>query len=168
MDKDAFLSQTEVNFCIRCGAALTQSEVFGRQRPTCPNCGWVFFEDPKVAVAIWVEVDHKVLLVRRVNDPERGSWSLPAGFVDAYEDPEDAAVRECLEETGLDVRVQRLVDLYCGREHPRGADILIVYKAGITGGELTAGDDADMADFFSIDHLPPLAFRSTRKILGVE
>jgi 8-oxo-dGTP diphosphatase len=162
------VSKTEVNFCVRCGSALIYSDIFGKKRPACPNCGWVFFEDPKVAVAVLAEVDQKVLLVRRVNDPERGCWSLPAGFVDAFENPEDAAVRECREETGLEVHVSHLIDLYSGREHPRGADILILYQVEITGGELQAGDDADQAGFFSRDQLPPLAFHSTRKILGLD
>jgi len=54
-----------------------------------------------VAVAVLIERDGKVLLVRRANTPQKGMWTLPAGFVDAGEDPAQAAERECLEETGL-------------------------------------------------------------------
>jgi ADP-ribose pyrophosphatase YjhB (NUDIX family) len=65
-------------------------------------------------------------------------------------------------------RVTRLLDLISGREHPRGADIVLVYAAEITGGELLAGDDATDARFFPRDNLPPLAFRATRCALGLE
>ena len=79
--------------------------LFGEERAICPQCGWIHFEDPKVAAGVLVEQEGRILLVQRGNDPERGVWSFPAGFVNAYEDPARAAERECLEETGLVVRV---------------------------------------------------------------
>lgn len=157
----------EINYCIRCGARLDLQFRFGAQRPVCPECGWVFFADPKVAVAALVEQERRVLLVKRSGDPQRGLWTLPAGFVDAGEDPVEAAGRECLEETGLKVQVTGLVDVIFGQEHPRGAHIFIVYRAEVIGGKLKAADDADDAEFFPLDALPPLAFLTTRKILGV-
>jgi len=84
------------------------------------------------------------------------------------EDPAQAAVRECREETGLDVKISGLINIISGREHPRGADFVIVYRAEIIGGKLLAGDDADRAEFFPYEHLPPLAFKVTKKILGVD
>jgi ADP-ribose pyrophosphatase YjhB (NUDIX family) len=151
----------------------------------------VYFPDPKVAVAVLVfqdshgsfqseesggpveeiplyrdpEPETQVLLVRRTNEPERGRWTLPAGFVDAGEDPARAAERECLEETGLQVRVTGLAGVLAGQEHPRGAHILIVYRGVVSGGDLAPGDDADRAAFFSLHQLPPLAFESTRRLL---
>jgi ADP-ribose pyrophosphatase YjhB (NUDIX family) len=123
----------------------------------------VHFDDPKVAAAVLVERGGRLLLVRRTNNPARGQWTLPAGFVDADEDPQAAATRECLEETGLEVRVVRLLDVIAGREHPRGASIVIIYQAETVSGDLRAGDDADEVAFFPADHLPPLAFRATRR-----
>jgi ADP-ribose pyrophosphatase YjhB (NUDIX family) len=155
----------EFNFCPRCGSSLVREPRFGRVRPVCPRCGWIYFTDPKVAAAVLVEVEDKVLLVRRVNQPYRGAWSLPAGFIDAGEDPGKAAERECLEETGLQVGVTELMDVLSGREHPRGADFVLYYRAEMLGGELHAGDDADAAEFFPLDSLPPIAFKLTRRFL---
>ncbi len=121
-----------------------------------------------MAAGVIVEKEGLVLLVRRVNEPGRGMWSIPAGFVDAYEDPARAAERECLEETGLVVAVTSLHEVFAGREHERGADIILVYHARIIGGEQKAGDDADMAQFFPKANLPPLAFRATRLALGID
>jgi ADP-ribose pyrophosphatase YjhB (NUDIX family) len=118
-------------------------------------------------VAAIIERDHQVLLARRANDPQRGLWTLPAGFVDAGEDPQDTIVRECREEAGLEVRVTGLVDVIAGQEHPRGAHILIVYRVEILSGELRAGDDVDQLGFFDLQDLPPLAFKSTIRILGL-
>jgi ADP-ribose pyrophosphatase YjhB (NUDIX family) len=162
------VSERLIQYCPYCGVPVERRLLFGEERATCLQCGWIHFQDPKVAAGVLVERGNEVLLVQRGNDPGRGLWSFPAGFVDAYEDPARAAERECLEETGLVARVTRLLDLISGREHPRGADIVLVYAAEITGGELLAGDDATDARFFPRDNLPPLAFRATRRALGLE
>jgi 8-oxo-dGTP diphosphatase len=156
----------EIKFCPRCGTAVESAEHFGKIRPTCPHCGWIHFADPKVAAAALVEQDGRVLLVRRVNEPFRGLWTLPAGFVDAGEDPAQAAVRECMEETGLQVHVLQVLDVVAGREHERGADFVIVYRAQVVGGVLVPGDDADSVGWFERDRLPSLAFSATRKVLA--
>jgi ADP-ribose pyrophosphatase YjhB (NUDIX family) len=156
----------DINFCLRCGNPLAQAERFGALRPVCPVCDWVYFADPKVAVAALIQQEGQVLLVQRAIDPQRGMWTLPAGFVDAGEDPAEAARRECLEETGLETCLTGLIDVLFGQEHSRGAHILIVYRADIVGGVLQPGDDVAQALFFSPGNLPPLAFKTTRRILS--
>jgi len=137
----------------------------GEERPACPACGWVHYEDPKVACGALLLQDDQVLLVRRTMEPFEGSWSLPAGFVNAFELPETAVAREMLEETGLEVTVEKLFTVLSGREHPRGSDIFLVYIVTQVGGELAAADDAGDAAWFNLDALPPLAFETTRKVL---
>ena len=159
-------AEAEVNFCQRCGSPMSRQERSGRLRPVCPRCDWIYFPDPKVAAAVLIKKEGRILLVRRATEPERGKWTLPAGFVDAGEDPACAAERECLEETGLSVQVSGLVDVIYGLEHTRGAHFVIFYRAEIVSGSLTPGDDVDGADFFGPDDLPPLAFQTTLKILN--
>ena len=153
-------------FCPRCASALEEKLILGEKRMTCPACGWVHYEDPKVAVGVLILRAREVLLVRRIYEPFLGHWSIPAGFVNAFEDPAAAALRECLEETGLSVELDGLFDFLTGREHSRGSDILIVYRAHVLNGTLTAADDADQAGWFSLDDLPPLAFDTTRRLLA--
>ncbi len=105
----------EYRYCPRCAAALRQEQRFGKLRPVCPDCGWVYFADPKVAVAALVEAASQVLLVRRLNEPYQGCWTLPAGFVDAGEDPAEAVVRELFEETGMQGGVTGLHSVLAGR-----------------------------------------------------
>jgi ADP-ribose pyrophosphatase YjhB (NUDIX family) len=155
-----------VKFCPRCGAEVAYEDKFGMLRPVCPQCEWIHFVNPKVAAAVLIEKDGRVLLVRRANEPYRGLWTLPAGFVNGNEDPAEAAARECLEETGLSVHVTRVLDVIAGREHKRGADFIIVYLAEVVSGELMADDDADAAEWFARSELPPLAFQATQKILA--
>lgn len=155
----------DFNFCPRCGSSVLHEERFGKVRPVCPQCGWIHFVDPKVAAAVLLIQDERILLVRRVNEPFRGLWTLPAGFVNGGEDPAEAAERECMEETGLAVRVTRVFDIVSGREHPRGADFVIVYLAEVVGGDMKADDDADAVEWFGRENLPPLAFRATQIVL---
>lgn len=160
------MAHTEVNYCPRCGTAVIHEQRFGQVRPVCPQCGWIHFVDPKVAAAVLIEQEGRVLLVRRVNEPFRGLWTLPAGFINGGEDPAEAAARECLEETGLLVKVTRVLDIISGREHPRGADFIIVYQAFVIGGEIKPDDDADAVEWFGRENLPPLAFRATQIVLA--
>ena len=154
-----------IRFCVLCGAQTKLQERFGRLRPVCTSCGHIHFQEPKVAAAVILEREGRILLVRRVNEPQQGKWSLPAGFIDAGEDPKEAAVREVYEETGLRVRVTELLDVIGGREYPNGADIVILYSGVIEGGELAAADDADAAAFFDYEALPAIAFKSTQKAI---
>lgn len=159
------IKDSYIKFCPRCAAEVIRVAKFGDVRPVCPQCGWIYFIDPKVAAAVLVEENGRVLLVRRANEPFRGLWTLPAGFVNGGEDPAEAAMRECWEETGLRVRVTRVLDVIAGQEHARGADFIIVYHANVISGYLIPADDADAAEWFARDQLPPLAFKATQKIL---
>jgi ADP-ribose pyrophosphatase YjhB (NUDIX family) len=154
-----------VRYCLRCGARLIEESRFGRLRPVCPQCGWVYFTDPKVAAGVLIVKKGQFLLVRRSNEPARGLWTLPAGFVDVGEDPREAAARECLEETGLTIQITALLDVLSGQEHPHGAHIIIFYQGRIISGKMHPGDDVDHVAFFPYSELPPLAFATTGLIL---
>jgi ADP-ribose pyrophosphatase YjhB (NUDIX family) len=154
-----------IKYCPECGTAVEIQTRFGRPRAVCPACDRVHFQDPKVAACALVEQDGKILLVKRVMMPLRGTWTLPAGFVEAAEDPREAASREVLEETGLHVEIGELCDVIYGREHERGASIVIVYKAQQVGGKLEAQDDAEEARFFGPDEIPDLGFEATKQVV---
>lgn len=149
-----------MEFCSACAAPLDQS---GRH-PVCTGCGRTHHRDPKVGVGVVVVQDGRLLLVRRGVPPGKGLWALPAGYVDAGEDPRLAAAREAYEETGLEVRVGAVVDVYPGTvtSGHRGASFFLAFAAEVVGGSLAAADDALDARFFGPDELPELAFSSTR------
>lgn len=87
--------------------------------------------------AILLDPEGRLLLVRRLNEPGAGRWSLPGGRVEPGETDQDAVVREVAEETGLQVRATRLV----GRVR-RGRYLIADYACEVVGGLLRAGDDA--------------------------
>lgn len=155
-----------LRFCTRCGAELGQRLADGRVRPACPSCGLVVYLDPKVACAVLVEREGRVLLVRRRFDPGRGLWCLPCGFEDADESPQQAARREAREETGLEVELGALLGAYHYTDDPRGAGVLLVFLARCDPlAAPQAGDDAEEAGFFSPADLPPISHHTHRAAL---
>jgi ADP-ribose pyrophosphatase YjhB (NUDIX family) len=150
------------HFCPICGTALEQQHRAGALRPVCPQCTHIVFFDPKVAVVVFVEQDGKILLIKRAGDPGKGRWAFVAGFVDAGEAPQEAARREFREETGVDIAIIRLLDVFARTDGDGGtADIIIAYAARITGGTLQALDDAEAVGWFAADELPELVFATT-------
>jgi len=150
-------------FCSQCGAALRRRLAFGRRRPTCPACDYVHFDDPKVAVGVLAQRRGRLLLVRRNHEPHLGEWSFPSGFVDAGEQLEAGAVRETKEETGLEVRIERLLGAYSAAGE---RVIFITYAARVTGGRIEIGAECQDVRFFPPDALPPLAFAHDEAIVA--
>lgn len=152
-----------MNFCPHCGRRLGRKRMEGRQRPFCQGCQVAFYQDPKLAVAVVIALDGKVLLGQRAMNPGKGAWSLPSGFVDRGEKVEEAAVREVKEETSLEVRLEKLLGLY---SEPGNPVVLAAYTGQIGGGSLTPGSDLTELAFFAPDDLPPLAFPQDRQIIA--
>ncbi len=104
----------------------------------------------------------RLLLVRRNHEPYTGEWSFPSGYLDAGEVLEAAAVRETKEETGLDVRIERLLGAYSTAGE---RVIFIAYAARVTGGRMQVGAECQDVRFFPPEDLPPLAFPHDGAIL---
>ncbi len=138
-----------------------------RERMVCPNCGYVHYVNPIVAAGCLVIDEGRVLLVRRGVDPGRGKWGLPVGYAEAGERPEETAVRETLEETGLHVEIDDFVGVYTFLIDSMPGGVAVVYAAHAAGGTLVAGADSDEARYFRPEDLPEeIAFKAHRRILG--
>jgi len=159
----------QIVYCPRCAHRMSEDFLFGRTRPRCPSCGFIFFRDPKVGAGVFLEHEGRVLLTRRGIVPEPGKWCLPAGFIEYDESPEAAAVREAKEETGLDVELDGILGIHAYHDDLRGRGILILYRARLIGGTLTPSDETTEVRFFARDELPPpeeIAFRTHRQVLA--
>lgn len=141
------------NFCPRCGNALALREKDdGRLRPTCSNCNYTHYANPALAVGVLVtDEPGRVCLVLRGEEPRKGYWGLPAGFMEGDESAEEGAVRECLEETGLRVALDGLHAVYSFQHaNHKTSGLLILYRAHIVGGTLEPGTDTTDVKFFPL------------------
>lgn len=129
----------------------------------CPACGATTYLDPKLAVAVIVARDERLLLGKRgAHTREPGKWSFPSGFVERGERVEDAARRETLEETGLTVELGPVLTLI---STPGETVVLAVYPATSFTGEARAADDLEEVRWWRLDDLPELAFPHDMEII---
>lgn len=120
-------------FCPQCAVELATTD-------GCDACGWINYVDPKVAAVVLVSDEQgRLLYIRRNHEPAMYQWSWPSGFVDAGERVEDAAVREVLEETGIEVEIGDLLGVWSQTGDPV---VVIAYRARPTGGTLRPGPEA--------------------------
>ena len=100
-----------------------------------------------------------VLLIERANDPFKGCWAFPGGFMDMEENAEDCAKRELMEEAGMEVRSLEYLGTFSEvNRDPRGRTITIAYYAVVEKSDVIGADDASRAKWFPIDSIPSLAF----------
>lgn len=155
--------------CPRCGTDLQEKEIDGHRRMVCgdDDCGFIFYQNPVPAAGAVIVENDSILLVKRGHPPRIGYWCIPAGFMEWNEHPSETAVRELKEETGLDVKLSEIFEVYSGSDDPRSNAVLILYLGEIVGGKMTPGDDATDVRFFPFTELPDnIAFEAHFKALA--
>lgn len=111
-------------------------------------------------IVITKEANAKVLLIQRGDEPYKGCWAFPGGFMNMDETTEQCAIRELEEETGLKVNEVHQIGAYSKVDRdPRGRTITVAYLAIIEKPVSVVGqDDAAKAEWWPISALPQLAF----------
>jgi ADP-ribose pyrophosphatase YjhB (NUDIX family) len=153
-------------YCPLCGGGLEKKQVKVNEpdRLVCRRCAFIYYLDPKVAAATITLWDNKIVLVKRGISPGYGKWVIPGGFVDRGETLEEAAVRETLEETNLQVEITSLLNVY---SYPGSTVIVVAFLTKTLGGLPKACDEGLEVEFFFFEKIPwsELAFPSTRDAL---
>jgi 8-oxo-dGTP diphosphatase len=156
----------EYRFCPKCGGDLDKKIVKNNEpkRLVCRSCAFIFYQDPKVVAGTLFTLDGGIVLLKRGVEPALGKWVFPGGYVDRGESVQDAAVRETKEESQLDVKLGRLLNVY---SYPRSPNVIVVYTAEVIGGTLAAADESTDAAVFPLSDIPwnDLAFDSTKDAL---
>lgn len=160
------VSRPEYNFCPLCGGrlGLRQIKAGEPERLVCRECGFVFYQGPKLVAAVIFELDGGIVLTQRDIEPGYGKWTFPGGFVERGEVAEEAARREVLEETGLEVEVGSIVGLY---SYEGQVPVISVFAGRVTGGEPEPLDETMAVEVFPRGGLPwpEMAFPSTEEAL---
>jgi 8-oxo-dGTP diphosphatase len=123
---------------------------------------------PIVGVGVMIRDGDKYLLIKRAANPDKGLWSVPGGLVEVGERIQDAAVREALEETCLDVKLVERLGVVDKIEYDESGKvfyhfIIIQYLAEIIGGEMCPMDDALEAQWVTLDQLPEFEITGSLK-----
>jgi 8-oxo-dGTP diphosphatase len=153
-------------YCPQCGGRLQQKIIQPKEPPrlVCNDCGFVFYLDPKLAGIAIIPWEDGLVLARRAINPGYGLWVAPGGFVDVGERVEEAVVREVREEVFLNVRINRLLNVY---SYPGRTTVIVAYVADVISGQPGGGDETLEARIFRPDEIPweEIAFTSTRDAL---
>ncbi len=158
----------EYTYCPKCTAELEDRRIGGSLRRACPNCDYIHWRNPGVGAAVVIFDERgRLLMVKRAEEATRpGLWAIPAGFVNYGEDVREAAARELHEETGLEADIGEPIFVASNFHDPEKLTVGIWFRGTVTGGSLQAGDDAEEAEFFAIDDLPPLAFDTDEVLIS--
>jgi ADP-ribose pyrophosphatase YjhB (NUDIX family) len=155
-------------FCHFCGNRLIQKEWEGSLRLFCEHCHDAIYENPIPATCtVVVDNRERLVLVKRSVPPKAGYWCLPGGFIELGETPEQAALRELEEETGLNGTIEMLLGAVANPSDQYDTVLMVGYLVKDFTGKLKAGDDASDAAFFHSHELPEIAFDSHRRFIRI-
>ena len=132
-----------------------------RERLTCPDCGFINYENPKIVVGAVCTWEGKLLLCRRAIDPRSGFWTIPAGYMELNETAEAGAAREAKEEACADIDIDGLIGVYT---IPRISQVQLIYRATLKDGVFAAGEETLELDLYDWKDIPwdDLAFPSVK------
>ncbi len=122
-----------------------------RERLLCPDCGYIAYENPKIVVGAVVEHEAQILLCKRAIEPRVGYWTLPAGFLEMGESPEDGTRREAWEEARARLELTGLLAVY---SLARISQVQLIYRASLADPSFAPGPESQEVALFPWDSLP--------------
>jgi len=120
-------------------------------RNVCDHCEFIHYENPKIVVGSVVRHEGKILLCRRAIEPRKGYWTIPAGYMELNETPEDGACREAMEEANADLNLSELLAVYTV---PRLSQVQLIYRATLNAPEFSAGEESLEVRLFDWEEIP--------------
>lgn len=128
-------------------------------RDVCLQCGHVAYNNPKIVVGAVVSHHGRILLCRRAIEPRKAYWTLPAGYLEEHETPEQGAIREAKEEACADISLDLLLAVY---SIPRISQVQLMYRARLANEIFAPGIESLEVRLFDWDDIPwtDLAFPS--------
>ncbi|MDH3241732.1 MAG: NUDIX hydrolase [Alphaproteobacteria bacterium] len=122
-----------------------------RLRLVCPDCGFIHYDNPKMVVGAVVKWRDRVLLCRRAIPPRLGYWTLPAGYLELNEAPQEGAMREAWEEAYARIEIRSLLAVY---SIPRLSQVQLIYRATLTDDAIRPGVESQAVGLFAWEEIP--------------
>lgn len=128
-------------------------------RLVCTECGFVYYENPKIVVGSVCEWSGRILLCRRSIEPRSGFWTIPAGFLELNETTEAGARREAWEEARARIEIDAILAVY---NIPHISQVQLMYRARLLSPEVEAADETSEVRLMEWENIPwgELAFPS--------
>ncbi len=120
-------------------------------RQICNHCGFVAYQNPKIVVGSVVRHNGMILLCRRAIEPRKGFWTIPAGYLELGETPEQGALREAREEACASLELKGLLAVY---SVPRLSQVQLIYRASLRDGLHSPGEESLETGLFRLDEIP--------------
>jgi NADH pyrophosphatase NudC (nudix superfamily) len=154
------------NYCPQCGTKTNCAPVAGRDRSTCPQCGWVEFANVSLGIGALVIRGGSVLLVERAIPPV-GLWTIPSGYVEQDDNILEAVKREVREEAGLDVTPKGIIWLRNITE-PQRNDLYIVFLCEPDNGSepVPDGEESTQARYVHPDDFDKVNISATSRLIA--
>lgn len=161
--------QDDFKFCPKCGSALSKEDLHIAKQPqlVCDHCKFIFYLDPKIVVTAVVHHCNKVLLLKRAEEPGKGKWGLPGGYVSRGVSILNAVSEEVEEEASLQF-INRGILHY--DDLPNAQGLIIVFWGNTNNPRPRPNIESSDARFFPVTALPPaheLAFATTLTALQI-
>jgi ADP-ribose pyrophosphatase YjhB (NUDIX family) len=120
-------------------------------RSVCDHCNHVVYDNPKIVVGSVVLHDNKVLLCRRAIEPRKGYWTVPAGYMELGETPQEGAIREAHEEANAHLVLGDLLAIYTIKHL---SQVQMIYRATLASPTFAAGTESLEVKLFAFDEIP--------------
>ena len=137
------------------------------ERDVCARCGFVAYENPKIVVGTVVTHEDRFLLCRRAIEPRKGFWTIPAGYLELHETPEDGARREAREEACAELALGGLLAVYSVTHL---SQVQLIFHGDLVGGTHRPGIESLETALFDWQDIPwnDLAFPTVHWMLRHE
>ena len=149
------MADLSIKFCTQCGAPVCQRVPKGEmlERITCTRCGHIHYENPKILVACIAMYEDAILWMQRGEEPCKGGWAIPSGFMEKGETLQEAAVRELRQETNAVLDPDKLALNGIGTVTQTN-EVYVVFRGVLKKPEFSVGHEAMDVGLFTEEQVP--------------
>ena len=111
-----------------------------RPRLTCPDCGYIAYDNPKIVAGAVCTWEGRILLCKRAIEPRLGYWTIPAGYLELNETTAEGAARETWEEARARINITGVLGVY---EIPRISQVYVIHTADMLSADFAPGPESE-------------------------